>query len=109
MLELIAKGATTRVAAPTTGPKFAVGDVVRARTLSPVTHTRLPRYIRGKRGRIERIHGVFALPDTHAIGQGRSSQYVYSVSFAAAELWGPQGRPRDRVMIDLWDDYLDRG
>jgi nitrile hydratase len=107
MRELIAKGATTLVSAPTTKPKFKVGDRVIARTLSPVTHTRLARYVRGKRGRIERVHGVFALPDTNAIGAGRSPQYVYSVSFDASELWGPQGRRGDRIYIDLWDDYLD--
>ncbi len=107
MGKLIATGATTRVDAPATKPKFKIGDRVAARNLSPVTHTRLPRYVRGKRGRVERVHGVFALPDTHAIGAGRSPQWVYAVTFDAAELWGPQGRGAGRLTIDLWDDYLD--
>ena len=53
------------------------------------------------------VHGVFALPDTNATGAGRNEQYCYSVSFDSTELWGPQGRPGDRLYIDLWDDYLD--
>ena len=107
MVRLIAGGATTRVDKPQARRKFEVGDDVVARRLSPVTHTRLPRYIRGKRGRIVRVHGVFALPDSNAIGGGHNAQYVYSVCFDAAELWGPQGRKGDRLYIDLWDDYLD--
>src|ERR1700752_1853830 len=30
------------------------------------THTRLPRYVRGKRGMVDRRHGVFVFPDTNA-------------------------------------------
>jgi hypothetical protein len=32
---------------------------------------------------------------------------VYSVRFAARELWGPDAPARDNVFVDLWDDYLD--
>jgi nitrile hydratase len=106
-LNAIAAGATSRIAAPDRPPRFAVGDPVRTRNLHPRTHTRLPRYVRGKVGTIAMIHGVFALPDTNATGEGRNEQYCYSVSFDSTELWGPQGRPGDRLYIDLWDDYLD--
>jgi hypothetical protein len=47
------------------------------------------------------------LPDTHAAGLGQRPQHVYSVRFAAGELWGPDGHARDAVYVDLWDDYLD--
>ena len=43
----------------------------------------------------------------HAAGLGRKPQHVYSVRFAARELWGPDGHARDAVYVDLWDDYLD--
>jgi nitrile hydratase len=33
---------------------------------------------------------------------------VYSVRFAARELWGENARPHDSVHLDLWDDYLER-
>jgi nitrile hydratase beta subunit len=88
-------------------PRFKVGDGVVARNLHPVGHTRLPRYVRGRRGRIDRDHGVFVFPDTHAAGLGRKPQHVYSVRFTGHELWGPDAHPHDAVYVDLWDDHLD--
>ena len=88
-------------------PKFKAGDGVVARNAHPAGHTRLPRYVRGRRGVIDRDHGVFTFPDTHAAGLGRKPQHVYSVRFDGRELWGPDGHARDAVYVDLWDDYLD--
>ena len=47
-------------------------------------------------------------PDTNAHFHGEKPQHVYSVRFAARELWGEQASPRDSVHLDLWDDYLER-
>ena len=67
-----------------------------------------PRYARGKTGQIDRDHGVYVFPDTNARYHGEKPQHVYSVRFAARELWGPEASPRDSVYIDMWDDYLER-
>jgi nitrile hydratase len=88
-------------------PTFKVGQRVRARNINPAGHTRLPRYARGKVGRVERDHGVFVFPDTNAHFFGEKPQHVYSVRFAARDLWGEQVRPQDSVYVDLWDDYLE--
>ena len=88
-------------------PRFQVGQRVRARTAHPAGHTRLPRYARGKLGTIERDHGVYVFPDTNAQFLGETPQHVYSVRFAARELWGDQASPRDAVYVDMWDDYLE--
>jgi nitrile hydratase len=32
---------------------------------------------------------------------------LYSVRFAARELWGDDASPRDSVYIDMWESYLD--
>jgi len=88
-------------------PKFEPGDRVVARNLNPVGHTRLPRYVRGRRGVVDRDHGVFIFPDAHAAALGKKPQHVYSVRFGARELWGPEARANDAVYADLWDDYLD--
>jgi nitrile hydratase subunit beta len=87
---------------------FKVKQLVRARNINPTGHTRLPRYARGKVGTIVRDHGVFVFPDTNARFEGEKPQHVYSVRFAARELWGEQASPRDAVYIDMWDDYLER-
>jgi nitrile hydratase beta subunit len=88
-------------------PKFKPGDPVVARTVNPVGHTRLPRYVRGRRGTIHIDHGVFTFPDTNATSRDPKPQHCYSVRFTARELWGPQVVARDSVYLDLFDDYLD--
>lgn len=105
--ELVARRNSARrnAAAP---PRFKAGQRVRARNIHPTGHTRLPRYARGKVGRIVRDHGVFLFPDTNAEFRGEKPQHVYSVRFAARELWGAQASPRDSVYVDMWDDYLER-
>jgi len=87
--------------------RFQVGQRVRGRNINPVTHTRLPRYARGKIGTVERDHGVFLFADSNAHFQGEKPQHLYSVRFAARELWGEQAAPRDAVYVNLWDDHLD--
>jgi nitrile hydratase beta subunit len=86
---------------------FQVGQRVRARNINPPGHTRLPRYARGKLGTVDRDHGIYVFPDTNAQFLGEKPQHVYSVRFAARELWGAEAAPRDSVYIDLWDDYLE--
>jgi nitrile hydratase len=90
--------------------RFRPEQRVLVRNLNPVGHTRLPRYLRGKHGRIVRDHGVFDLQDTGPEGYalGERPQHVYTVRFDAAELWGPQGGARDAVFADLWEGYLER-
>jgi nitrile hydratase len=99
-------GATRREGGPA---RFETGQQVRARNMHPAGHTRLPRYARGKQGVIDRDYGVFGLQDTDADGRplGPKPQHVYSVRFAARELWGEQAAPRDSVYLDLWEDYLE--
>jgi nitrile hydratase subunit beta len=92
---------------PSIKPRFRVGQVVRARNINPTGHTRLPRYARGRVGQVDRDHGVHIFPDTNALGLGEKRQHVYSVKFAARELWGDQASPRDSVDLDMWDDYLE--
>jgi len=88
-------------------PKFKAGDHVVAHNTHPIGHTRLPRYARGKRGLIDRDHGVFVFADTNAMTRDTKPQHCYSVRFTARELWGPAASAVDRVYVDLWDDHLD--
>jgi nitrile hydratase beta subunit len=87
--------------------RFQVGQRVRGRNINPTTHTRLPRYARGKIGTVERDHGVFLFADSNAHFQGEKPQHLYSVRFTARELWGEQAAPRDAVYVNLWDDHLE--
>lgn len=84
-------------------PLFAVGATVQTRNLNPLTHTRLPSYARGKRGRILHLNGAHVFPDTNAHAQGENPCQLYTVEFAASELFGAG---RHRVTLDLWEPYL---
>lgn len=89
-------------------PAFSIGDMVRAKNINPEGHTRLPRYVRGHVGRIILHHGGHLFPDTHAHFQGECPQHLYTVEFAAGELWGASACERDIVTVDLWESYLER-
>jgi nitrile hydratase len=88
-------------------PLFKAGDKVRAKTLTGNAHTRLPAYLMGKSGTIHAHRGNHLLPDSGAKG-GHDAQHLYTVSFAAADLW-PEGQGKnDRIFADLWESYLER-
>jgi nitrile hydratase len=87
--------------------RFKAGQRVRARNMHPAGHTRLPRYARGKLGTILLDHGVHVFPDTNAHSLGENPQHLYSVRFAARELWGEQASSRDAVYLDMWEDYIE--
>jgi nitrile hydratase beta subunit len=103
---LLAQGKPVRRDVPVAA-RFKAGQRVRARNINPTGHTRLPRYARGKLGTVERDHGVFVFPDTNAHFLGEKPQHLYSVRFAARELWGEQAAARDAVYVNLWDDHLE--
>ncbi len=99
--------ATTGITSRASRLATKFGDKVVARNMNPEGHTRVPRYARGKHGVIRHDWGVFVFPDTHAHGQGANPQHCYSVEFDARELWGPDHSVRERIYIDLWEDYLE--
>ena len=90
-------------------PRYHMGDQVRARNIHPKGHTRIPRYVRGRLGVIDRDHGVFIFPDTNAVFAGKRPQHLYSVCFTAREIWGTKAVNKDKVYVDMWDDYLEPG
>jgi nitrile hydratase len=94
-------------AAPPAPPRFAIGDAVRARNVHPQHHTRLARYVRGKRGVVTIVPGPAVFPDARARGLGAEQQHVYTVRFDAAELWGDTAEPNHTVSIDIWEQYLE--
>jgi nitrile hydratase subunit beta len=86
---------------------FKPGDKVRAKTINPPTHTRLPRYVRGHGGVIERVIGCHVFPDSNAQGAGENPQWLYTVRFDGSELWGDGADPSVRVSVDAWEPYLE--
>ena len=87
--------------------KFKPGDRVRAKNIHPATHTRLPRYARGHVGVVERDLGCHVFPDSAASGSDENPQWLYTVVFDGAELWGPDGDPTVTISIDAFEPYLE--
>lgn len=87
-------------------PRFAVGETVRARNVHPLGHTRLPRYARGHLGQVTAHRGNIVVPDASAAGE-EGAEHLYTVRFAARELWGEAAPARDAVCLDLWERYLE--
>ncbi len=92
--------------------KFTVGQSVRtvrpsANRLVDGGHTRLPSYAAGAEGRILRLHGMHVFPDSNAHGLGEAPEPLFAVVFLASELWTNPENPRDEVILDLWQSYLE--
>ena len=51
---------------------FKPGDTVRAKNINPATHTRLPRYVRGHAGTVERVTAVTSSPIATRMAQART-------------------------------------
>ena len=82
---------------------FRPGDRVRARRADPPHHTRLPRYARGAVGTVLERQGHYLLPDDRARRLPAEPEPVYTVRFAAAELFGEGDHT---VTVDLWESYI---
>jgi nitrile hydratase len=86
---------------------FKAGDRVRMRNIHPKGHTRLPRYVRGHAGLIERVHGCHVFPDSHAARREEDPQWLYTVRFEGRELWGEAADPTLKVSVEAWEPYLE--
>jgi nitrile hydratase beta subunit len=102
---VLARGSPTErpAAAPA---RFAIGQAVRMRAGRVDHHTRLPGYVQGRRGTIERLHGAHVFADSNAQGAGEAPQWLYTVVFEEAELWGSQAQQLS-VSVDAWESYLE--
>lgn len=93
-------------------PAYVPGQRVRTRRpggngMVAGGHTRLPGYVVGAVGRIVRLHGTHVLPDSNAHRLGEAPEPLYAVAFAASELWAHPEHPKDEVVLDLWQSYLE--
>lgn len=86
-------------------PRFDSGQDVTVRNVHPAGHTRCPRYVRGARGTVQGLQGVFELPDSSAHGE-EYAEPCYAVRFSLRELWGSDRSATDYVTLDLWESYL---
>jgi nitrile hydratase len=94
-------------ASPPEVARFAVGDAVVVRDIHPRGHTRVPRYVRGKRGVVLRVAPRFEFPDLAGHGLRAHREHAYHVEFPARDLWSDAAAGRETVIVDLWESYLE--
>ena len=88
---------------------FQAGQRVRVAARAHEGHHRTPGYVKGKTGRIERVHASFKNPETRAYGRdGLPEQPLYLVGFAQEDVWPEyRGGPGDRIYLDIYEHWLE--
>lgn len=91
------------------GSTFNVGDRVRVKLKVPGGTNRTPFFIRDKKGVVAHCHGLAGNPRDLAYGgKGEPQLPLYSVSFHMAHLYDEDPDfVRDRVLVDVWEDWLE--
>jgi len=92
-------------------PAFAGGQRVRVLNRAPIGHYRVPIYLRGKAGIVERVIEP-AMIDNEEEGYGRnagSKLHYYRVSFRMSDVWTDyDGSPRDELHIEIFETWLEQ-
>ncbi|CAN0451329.1 unnamed protein product [Phaeothamnion confervicola] len=90
-------------------PRFAPGDSVAVRSVYPLGHVRSPYYIRGKRGVVERLCGLYANPEELAYARpGVPKQPLYRVRFLQRDVWPDyRGGAGDTVDVEIYQHWLE--
>lgn len=87
--------------------EFSVGDWVIAKTIHPKGHTRLPRYVRGRRGKVITVYRPQKFQDDEPMSDQVGPQTMYAVRFDGKELWGKSAEVNSWVVLDMWEAYLE--
>ncbi|MFL9921324.1 nitrile hydratase subunit beta [Paraburkholderia fungorum] len=90
-------------------PRFEPGAEVCIADPAAVDHTRLPGYLRNKRGVIDLVYpgaySYFVSTGPDGIGEPMP---VYRVAFKAEDIWGKdKSEPNTTIYADLYEAYLD--
>ena len=92
-------------------PLFGPGDAVRVLERNPIGHYRVPIYLRGKKGIVEKVIEPTAV-DNEAEGFGRnagSRRHYYRVALPMTELWPDYvGSRNDGLHIEVFETWLER-
>lgn len=90
-------------------PRFRVGASVRVLDLPIEGHIRVPAYVRGKTGVIERYCGPYLNPEELAFGRATGpAVHLYQVEFLQSDLWQVYAGPKeDRLFIEVYEHWLE--
>ena len=89
---------------------FRPGEQVRVAERFPLGHYRVPLYLRGKTGVVERL--VQPAVNNEEEGFGRNAglrRYYYRIAVPMSEIWHNYAGPgQDRLYIEVFETWLER-
>ena len=93
---------------PVAPARFAVGDTVYIADPKAADHTRLPGFLRNKKGTVSEVYsGAFEYFVSTGPDGLAGPQQVYCVSCDALDIWGAdKSEPNTVIYADLFDAYL---
>ena len=88
--------------------RFSSGDAVKVIVSYPPGHRRIPNYIKGKAGVIERYCGAFKNPEELAYGfDGEPKRHLYRVRFKQSDIWDAYDGPEhDTLDLEVQEHWL---
>ena len=94
--------------APASPRRFAPGDRGTVAHTHPPGHRRIPYYIRGKSGLVERYCGAFPNPEELAYGfDGLPARHLYRVRFQQTDIWPAYNGPaHDTLDLEVYEHWL---
>ena len=99
----------TIVFAPGEGPTFTRGDPVRIRSRTPVAPHRMPFYLLGKRGTVERVLTPAGIDhaDDGAGSPPSANLHYYRIAIPMTEIWPDYvGSPHDGLRVEVFETWL---
>ncbi len=89
-------------------PRFTKGQRVRIADRTPPVHHRVPSYVKGQVGIVERVCGMHPEPEKCIRGDGKPFQRIYRVRIPQNDLWAPyEGTNGDKLEIEIFEHWLE--
>ncbi len=88
--------------------RFAKGDTVRIADPDAVDHTRLPGYLRNKKGVVDMVYpGAFSYFVSTGVDGIGEPMPVYRIAFDIADIWGEgKSEANTTIYADLYEAYV---
>ncbi len=89
--------------------RFSTGDTVRISARYPAGHHRVPNYVKGLTGTIERVCNAFGQPESLATGgDGEPMTTLYRVRLQQTDIWPDyDGDPADQLELEIFEHWLE--
>ena len=89
--------------------RFQTGETVRISRRYPAEHHRVPNYVKGLTGQVERVCEAYGQPESLAVGgDGEPMTTLYRVRLAQTDIWPDyDGEPSDQLEIEIFEHWLE--